>query len=431
MRARRILGMGAATMAAAIAACGGGQGVQFDAPHAVSAGTHGGAAPNFSVAPDGREAVAWVSAADGGTDGRLHVAVGDSPPVMLADSLGPIAPQGEAPPKLTFAPDGTMHALYVVQRVIPGRRFPASALRAVHSRDGVTWSAPVTITDDSLDFGSHNFHSLHAGADGVVYAAWLDGRAGKSAAWVASSRDGGQHWSANVRIAPTEACPCCRTAMTTGPDGRLYVAWREVFPGSERDIVIATSLDQGATFFAPVRVHDDRWVYDGCPHAGPSLAADARGRVHIAWWTGKEGRAGIWYARSDNGGASFGDPVAIDVAPHSRPSHAQVALSPGGDTVVVAWDDGLAKVPAIRVRVSRNGGGRFGTPIVVSDQAMAASFPVLALREGEVTVAWSQLEATAHQHAEHQRPNMKDPRAVMGLSAVGGAMVMTRRGRID
>ncbi|HEU4563591.1 MAG TPA: sialidase family protein [Gemmatimonadaceae bacterium] len=411
--------------------------LDLDAPRAVSAPTKVGAAPMFAVSPAGAEAAAWVSAPGGGSDGRLYISTGGAAPVELRDSLGAIEAHGEAPPKIAWAPDGALYALYVVAREVPGRRFPASALRFTRSGNGGrTWSAPVTVTDDGT-FGSHNFHSLHAARDGSVYVAWLDGRAGKSAVYLTRSTDGGRTWAANRRVDIGEACPCCRTALATAPDGTLYVAWRAVLPGSVRDIVIARSTDRGATWSEPARVHADGWVFDGCPHAGPSLQVDEAGRVHIAWWTGKEGAAGVWYARSDDGGTRFGAPVPIGVADLSRPAHVQLALARpatggagGAGTVVVAWDDGTLRTPRVKVRISRDGGATFGEPVAVSEEGRAATFPVLAVAGTRLTIAWSD-ESDAHAaHREHSRPNMKDPKAVMPLGTVGESRVLVRSGAL-
>ena len=97
-------------------------------PETISASTTVGAAPMFAVSPSGTRAVAWVSAPGGGTDGRLYVATTGAPS-ELRDSLGPIEPHGEAPPKLAYAADGSLYALYAVVKVVPGRRFPMSSLR--------------------------------------------------------------------------------------------------------------------------------------------------------------------------------------------------------------------------------------------------------------------------------------------------------------
>ncbi|HEY0970763.1 MAG TPA: sialidase family protein [Gemmatimonadales bacterium] len=417
-------------LVALLAACGGQPRVALGEATAVSAHTEGGAAPILALAPDGARTVAWVSAPDGGSDGRLVVATGDAPPVEVRDTLGPIEVHGESPPKLAYGPDGTLHAIYVVGKVVPGRRFPLSALRYVRSADrGVTWSEPVSVTDDAV-FGSHNFHSLHAGPDGTVYVAWLDGRDGKSATYMTRSTDGGASWAPNVRVAPTESCPCCRTAIASAADGTVYLAWRTVMPGNVRDVVVARSPDRGATWEAPLRVHADDWVFDGCPHAGPSLAVDAEGRLHVAWWTGREGSAGVWYARSDDGARSFSTPVAMGVAEFSRPAHAQLALG-ADDRVVVAWDDGTLATPRIALRASNDGGRTFGPALFASDSGRAAAFPVLAVDGRRVSVAWSEQSREAADHVAAHAPDMKDPGAVKGLAEVGEQQVLLRAGELQ
>jgi hypothetical protein len=208
----------------------------------------------------------------------------------------------------------------------------------------------------------------------------------------------------------------------------VYLAWRSVLPGNIRDVVVARSTDDGKTWSSPVRVHVDDWSIEACPHAGPSLVADARGVLHVAWWTGDPGRAGAYYARSEDGGASFSAPTALGVAAESRPSHPQLALS--GDTVVVAWDDGTVRVPQVRVRVSRDGGRTFGDPTTLTDEERAGTFPVLALAPEAITVAWSEQGADDHAHADASRPNMQDPKSVMPLPTVGKTRIVLRRAKL-
>jgi hypothetical protein len=418
--------LGAAVLGAAaigaITGCGPAQTVELDAPVAVSAPTAVGAAPMFVVAPDGRRSAAWISAPGGGTDGRLYVSTDGAPPTELRDPMGAIEAHGESPPKLAYAPDGTLHVLYAVAKALPGRRFPASALRAARSDDGGrAWSASVTVTDDSA-FGSHNFHALHADAAGVVWASWLDGRAGKSAAFVSRSTDGGRTWAPNVRVDMGESCPCCRTAVATDPRDarRAWIAWRSVAPGNVREVVVAASADGGATWDAPVRAQRDGWVFEGCPHAGPALRADSAGRVHVAWWSGKEGMAGVFYARSDDGGRTFGEAIPLGTAAFSRPAHVQLAVE--GRTVAVAWDDGTIAVPRVALRVSTDGGDRFGRALVASDTTRPATYPVVAVAGGRVSLAWA--ERDDDPHAGHGAAEEG------ALRAVGASRVVLREGRI-
>ena len=106
---------------------------QLGAAEVLSRATSIGTAPMFAVSRDGREAIAWVAAPNGGTDGRIYVSVDGGTAHELRDPLGPIEPHGESPPKLAFDASGALGALYVVAKEVPGRRFPASALRFARS----------------------------------------------------------------------------------------------------------------------------------------------------------------------------------------------------------------------------------------------------------------------------------------------------------
>jgi hypothetical protein len=405
----------------------------FSPARVISQETENGATPMFLSMPDGSRVVAWVSAAGGGSDGSLHVSVtpagatGALPTVTVRDPAGPIEAHGEAPPQLAADRDGGISILYAVGKEVPGERFPKSALRFIRSTDqGGSWSDPRTV-NDGTEFGSHNFHALTAAPDGSLLATWLDARQGKSGVWMSRSTDGGRTWEANRPIYSDPTCPCCRTAVAVAGDGSIYVAWRAILPGDVRDVVVTRSTDGGKSWAAPVRVRADDWVYPGCPHAGPSLEVDAKGAVHVAWWTGKEGEAGVYYARSTDDARSFAaQPIATGA--RARPAHVQLAVS--ADNVYLAWDDGLGTIPRVLLRRSIDEGVSFGKASLLSDPEVAASFPVLAVHHDSVAVAWSQTTAAEHQAKLAAMVDMKDPKAVMPLPRVGQSEILMRVGAI-
>jgi hypothetical protein len=423
--------------AGAVAAACGGLGAEsrerFTPARVISQETENGATPMFLALPGGGRVVAWVSAPGGGSDGSLHLTVtprGATAPLPTAtvrDPLGAIEAHGEAPPQLAADADGGISVLYTVGKEVPGERFPKSALRFIRSADsGRTWSEPRTV-NDGTEFGSHNFHALTTAPDGSLLATWLDARKGKSGVWMSRSTDGGRTWAVNQPIYTDPTCPCCRTSVAVAGDGTMYVAWRAILPGDVRDVVVTRSIDDGKTWAEPVRTRADDWVYPGCPHAGPSLEVDAKGDVHVAWWTGKEGEAGVYYARSSDGGKSFvAQPIATGKT--ARPAHVQLAVS--GERVYVAWDDGLGEMPRVLLRRSSDGGKRFDPEEMLSDDGVAASYPVLALYGDSVAVAWSQTTAAEHRQKLASMIDMKHPKAVMPLPRVGQSEILMRAGAL-
>jgi hypothetical protein len=426
-----------AAWAALLAACGAQPETtlgDFTAARVVSHETENGATPMFLSTASGTRVVAWVSAPHGGADGNLNVSVtppGSAIPLptsTVRDPLGAIEAHGEAPPQLAADSAGAISVLYAVGREVPGKRFPVSAMRFIRSTDhGKTWSRPVTV-NDGHEFGSHNFHALTVAPDGSLLATWLDAREGHSGVWMSRSKDGGKIWEANRPIYSEPTCPCCRTSVAVAADGTIYVAWRAILPGDVRDVVVSKSSDGGQTWGRPVRPRADDWVYPGCPHAGPSLEVDRNGRVHIAWWTGKDGEAGVYYARSDDGAETFrAEPIAT--SERAQPAHVQLALAPAG-MVYIAWDDGLSQMPRVLLRRSADGGQSFGPEAVLSEPGVAASFPVVAVYHDSVAVAWSQTTAAEHRARLASRIDMSDPKAVQLLPRVGQSEILLRAGRL-
>ena len=139
--------------------------------------------------------------------------------------------------------------------------------------------------------------------------------------------------------------------------------------------------------------------------------------MHIAWWTGKEGAAGMWYARQRCGALTFGTPVALGVAEFSTPAHVQLALG-GKERLIAAWDDGTLATPRIVVRTSKDGGTTWSPTATLSDSGKAAGFPVIAAHGERMAVAWSEQRSRA---GARQHMDMKDPKMRMPFSAVGDA----------
>lgn len=397
----------------------------------VSTETSNGATPMFLVTSTGAKVLSWVATSGDSGDGAMHVRV-ESPgggvvTSAIRDSLGGVQPRGETPPQIAAGPDGAIYALYNVAKDV-GKRYPVSALRFVRSDDGgKSWSAPLSINEGEV-FGSHSFHAIIGGADGAVYASWLSNAKDGKGVWLRASHDGGRTWEPSHPVYTDPTCPCCRTAMALGQDGTLYLAWRAVFEGNIRDIVLMSSKDRGATWSTPVRPHPDGWSFKGCPQAGPSLRVDAANTVHLSWWTGKDGAAGVWYARSVDGGATW-KAEPIDTAKTARPSHIQLALA--GDRVVIGWDGGHGEVPNVFVKSSGDKGASFGPLLQLTAPTLAATFPVLGIAQDSLVVAWTQIGDSAYRVLmEQQRePMAKDER--MALPRVGQQEIFVRRAPVS
>ncbi len=105
-----------------------------------------------------------------------------------------------------------------------------------------------------------------------------------------------------------------RPKLAIGPEGNLYVTWTQSLVKPYTGYIwFARSTDKGKTFSAPVIVHQDRAEIT---HRFDALTVAENGRVYVAWVDKRDlvaakaqnkpyDGAAIYYAYSDDGGASF------------------------------------------------------------------------------------------------------------------------------
>jgi hypothetical protein len=182
-------------------------------------------------------------------------------------------------------------------------------------------------------------------------------------------------------VAYRDVCPCCRTSIVSDDDGVVFVAFRTA-RDNLRDVVVTRSTDGGVSFGEVVRVHDDGWLIDACPHAGPSLALDGAGRLHVAWYTGAPERQGLWHAVSDDGGLTFSPPTPILAEGWVPPSQVRLATDNEG-SVWAAWDD--RREEDRRVYAARLTGQHRQH---VMDRPFSGASPAIAAG-ADIVVAWT------------------------------------------
>ena len=240
----------------------------------------------------------------------------------------------------------------------------------------------------------NSFATLARAPDGALYVVWLDGREGPVGVYLRKSVDGGETFGPNVQVEPS-VCPCCRPTVAFGANGAVHVAWRHVFEGNIRDIVVATSLDGGQVFEDPVRVAEDGWMIEGCPDVGPAMAQQGD-RLYIAWYTKDRGdMLRVRLSWSDDSGASFAPAVDAsgDVADPTRP---HLSASPDGHTALVFQGrepatDGGAWNPVVPFLVDISESGKVSPPTLVPGTVGNVSGVVVeAGQGGRAFLAWTE-----------------------------------------
>jgi len=135
---------------------------------------------------------------------------------------------------------------------------------------------------------------------------------------------------------------------STGPHrGNVYAVWveRETAGGEKRDVFLATSTNQGASWSAPVQVNDDP---AGNDQAMPWMSVNSEGTLELAWYDYRNWRGmhtvDLYAARSTNGGSTFSSNFRVTTAPSSW--FATLTLTPNFGDYIGSASEGTGFYPA-------------------------------------------------------------------------------------
>lgn len=237
--------------------------------------------------------------------------------------------------------------------------------------NGTTFSAA---QDISNNLGISTFPTVVTDASGKVHVAWQDTEYGASEILYSQSADGGLTFSAPVNISND---PGTSSRVVLAVDGStLYAAWVD-----GEGISVARSV-AGAAF---VTVYREDSVSNQDP-ISPKLAVGPNGRLHLAYQRSDGVQPRIYHSFSDDQGASFSAPVALS-SPDRRAGDVAIAADAEG-RVYVAWTDST-DVPEINLAISSDHGATFGTPANVTSNSGISIAPDLALdAEGVLYMVW-------------------------------------------
>ncbi len=170
---------------------------------------------------------------------------------------------------------------------------------------------------------------------GRVYVAWHAVAPGTSprseadrAVWLARSEDDGATFAEEANILPeqTGVCACCALAMNAAPDGSLAILYRVATERTHRGMRLLLSRDRGVTFTGRQL---DEWQIAMCPMSTAALLP-ARAGFLGAW----ENAGAIRFATFP------GDSIPAPGAGPNR-KHPSLAVNARGETLL-AWSEGTS-----------------------------------------------------------------------------------------
>src|SRR5215213_1171772 len=251
--------------------------------------------------------------------------------------------------------------------------------------------------------------SVAVAPDGAVYVLWtarVDAgeKHGTDDIYLSASSDRGQSFASEVKVNDDKAPGAHGMhSLAIAKDGRIYAAWldeRNVHAPkpsmkaeghhmeSNRDLYLASSTDGGRTFLPNRKV-----ASEACPCCKTSLAVSADGMLYVGWRQVLPGNyRHIAVASSNDGGMKFGSPVIVSDdrwmlqgCPVSGPSLSVDASS--GNLKVVWYAAGESGAPGVYVTESQDKGRSFSPRQLLSQENVRGT-PALAAGNNNLIALW-------------------------------------------
>ncbi|MCP4643593.1 MAG: exo-alpha-sialidase [bacterium] len=195
--------------------------------------------------------------------------------------------------------------------------------------NGATWTAPALLnTNATTDSGSDGGPYVATDGSGNWVTVWesledLSGAGADADIFVARSTDNGATWTAPALLntnATTDSGLDGTQELATDGSGNWVAVWQSTEnlsgAGTDKDIFIARSTDNGATWTAPALLNTNATA-DSRLDRAPDIATDGSGNWSAVWYS-RENLSGagtdsdIFIARSTDNGASWTAPSLLN-----------------------------------------------------------------------------------------------------------------------
>ncbi len=207
--------------------------------------------------------------------------------------------------------------------------------------EGINWSNPVSVSDESSVQGS--FPAV--GPNGELYVVWRH----SGQIMFDKSTDGGVTFGTDIVVsnAPSSWFPHMAVDLSGGSrNGYIYVTWNDERNGDD-DAFVCYSSDGGETWSTPIRVNDDL-IGNGKIQYWPSVAISELGEISILFYdtrnTANNSFIEAYIARSIDGLNFTNELLSSEPSPTNIPNGDvrfgdYIAIDAYGGNVVPVWTD--------------------------------------------------------------------------------------------
>jgi predicted secreted protein with PEFG-CTERM motif len=229
---------------------------------------------------------------------------------------------------------------------------------------------------DALSAKLHAFPQM-AISDNHVYFTWLEKSDNNSTNVVfAKSDDGANSIGKPLYLTQNLGNAGVPKILATG--SHVYLTWEDNSKGNF-EVFLSKSDDYGASFRLPVQVSATTG------ESGTPQIAVSKDNVYAIWMDNTSGNYDILFAKSTDGGKSFGSPVNISNQ-HADSGYPQFVVD--GNNVYVTWTQTISSQNYdIFFAKSANNGDTFDTPVNISNNFGGSGWPKIAY-DGNIYISW-------------------------------------------
>jgi hypothetical protein len=257
------------------------------------------------------------------------------------------------------------------------------------SDGGISFGNIINLSSNPGD--SYEPHIALAG--NKVYVIWVDGTPGSYGnpdILFKRSTNGGNTFGPTLNLSNNPGISSEPEMAVTA--NKVYVVWRDNTPGTE-EILFKRSINGGASFGSNLYLTTNSTK--PINSVRPQIVANAN-NVYVVWSRGNfdQGRADVLFKRSVNNGASFSTTVDLSNTPTSLSTLQKIATS--GNKVYVAWAEGPFNKRQIFFKRSLDSGATFGNATIITNATNEDSFnPQIAAANNDVYLLWQHDTGTA------------------------------------
>jgi len=205
-----------------------------------------------------------------------------------------------------------------------------------------------------------------------IYLTWWDNKTGNNEVFFAGSNDSGKTFDEPINLSNAEGASA-DSNIAVAQENNVYVAWWDNKTGSW-EVFSRASTDSGKTFGEAVMLKSIGTSPVNTLKAPPPttisvdtlVAASGNSNEYVIWWDNTTGNWEVVFAKSTDGGKTFGEPTNISNSPDARSIGARIAAQ--GNNVYISWIDidENTRQKQVLFSSSNDNGKTFGNPVIVS-----------------------------------------------------------------